>query len=101
VSDQILYQAGPDEVIEYARIQEIAAGNVLGPQPSDTHHDVIVAFTGTGTVRWDGGNHELVNGQPVVLPHGVHYELAPAPDQDLQVMIFGVAPKSQDAQERA
>ena len=101
MSDQVLYQAGPDEVIEYARVQEVVSGNVLGPQPSDTHHDVIVAFVGAGIVRWDGVDHELANGQRVVLPHGVRYELEPAAGEDLKVMIFGVAPKSDSEQESA
>ena len=101
MSDQVLYQAGPDEVIEYGRVQEVTSGNVLGPQPSDTHHDVIVAFVGTGVVRWDGVDHDLINGRPVVLPHGARYELEPAAGQDLQVMIFGVAPRSNNEQESA
>lgn len=99
VSDQVLYKANPDELIEYSHLIEIRSGQTSGAQRSETHHDVIAVVSGTGLLWIGDEKRSLTFGQPVVLPHSATYELEPDSEQDLQVMIFGIAPLPRNIQE--
>ncbi len=93
---QTLYQIVPGERLEYASRYPLAAGEAADPEATatETGYDVVIAVEGSGHVSWDDEKIPIVPGMSVAVPPEATYTISAAPDEDLEVMVIGIASDS-------